>query len=397
MQVTKEPVGKKGVRVTSEVSLPGRFLVLLPFDGKIGVSKRMTNFREKRRLRRIVRSMLPEGFGVIIRTVAQDKDEGSLRQDLESLLASWREIEKGMKTQQAPALLYKDMATTSSVIRDLFTDAVDRVVMDSPKLYKDIRAYVNQVSPQMIEKIELYREREPIFDAFKVEKEIATCLNRKVWLKSGGYIIIEQTEAMVVVDVNSGRYAAKREQEQNSLRTNLEASREICRQIRLRDLGGIIVIDFIDLQDERNRKRIYDELRKEFRKDRAKVTVLPMTEIGLAQITRQRIRQSILHSFSEPCPVCGGGGMIQSKSSIVNQIDRWVRRFKAESSEIRLKLSVHPSVAAYLREGMIGRLTRMQWRYRVRIRLEQDQKLPIAEFRFHSPKQNRDVTEQYSS
>ncbi|TLY32242.1 MAG: Rne/Rng family ribonuclease [Ignavibacteria bacterium] len=397
VQVTKEPVGKKGVRVTSEVSLPGRFLVLLPFDGKIGVSKRMTNFREKRRLRRIVRSMLPEGFGVIIRTVAQDKDEGSLRQDLESLLASWREIEKGMKTQQAPALLYKDMATTSSVIRDLFTDAVDRVVMDSPKLYKDIRAYVNQVSPQMIEKIELYREREPIFDAFKVEKEIATCLNRKVWLKSGGYIIIEQTEAMVVVDVNSGRYAAKREQEQNSLRTNLEASREICRQIRLRDLGGIIVIDFIDLQDERNRKRIYDELRKEFRKDRAKVTVLPMTEIGLAQITRQRIRQSILHSFSEPCPVCGGGGMIQSKSSIVNQIDRWVRRFKAESSEIRLKLSVHPSVAAYLREGMIGRLTRMQWRYRVRIRLEQDQKLPIAEFRFHSPKQNRDVTEQYSS
>src|ERR1051326_8881190 len=231
VQVTKEPVGKKGVRVTSEVSLPGRFLVLLPFDGKIGVSKRLTNFRENRRLRRIVRSMLPEGFGVIIRTVAQDKEEETLKQDLESLLTTWREIEKGLKTEKAPALLYKDMATTSSVIRDLFTDSVERVVMDSPKLYREISSYVKLVSPQLLDKIQLYKEREPIFDAYKVEKEIAACLNRKVWLKSGGYINIEQTEAMVVIDVNSGRYAAKREQELNSLRTNLEAAREVCHQI----------------------------------------------------------------------------------------------------------------------------------------------------------------------
>jgi len=398
VQVTKEPVGKKGVRVTSEVSLPGRFLVLLPFDGKIGVSKRLTNFREKRRLRRIVRSMLPEGFGVIIRTVAQDKEEATLKQDLESLLVTWREIEKGLKTEQAPALLYKDMATTSSVIRDLFTDSVERVVMDSPKLFREIRAYVKLVSPQLLDKIELYREREPIFDAYKVEKEIAACLNRKVWLKSGGYIIIEQTEAMVVVDVNSGRYAAKREQELNSLRTNLEAAREICHQVRLRDLGGIIVIDFIDLDDERNRKRVYDELRKEFRKDRAKVTVLPMTEIGLAQITRQRIRQSILHSFTEPCPVCGGGGLVQSKSSIVNQIERWIRRFKTESREFRgLRLRVHPSIAAYLGEGMISRLTKIRFKYRVLMKLEQDPKLPIAEFHVFSTKQNRDITDQHNS
>ncbi len=397
VQVTKEPVAKKGVRVTSEVSLPGRFLVLLPFDGKIGVSKRMTNLREKRRLRRIVRSMLPEGFGVIIRTVAQDKDEASLKQDLESLLTTWREIEKGLKTEQPPAVLYKDMATTSSVIRDLFTDQVERVVTDSPKLYREIRTYVKLVSPQMVDKIELYKDREPIFDAYKVEKEIAACLNRKVWLKIGGYIIIEQTEAMVVIDVNSGRYAAKREQEQNSLRTNLEAAREVCRQIRLRDLGGIIVIDFIDLDDERNRKKVYDELRKEFRKDRAKVTVLPMTDIGLVQITRQRIRQSILHSFTEPCPVCGGAGLVQSKSSIVNQIERWLRRFRTSSREMRLKLTVHPSVAAYLREGWISRITRIRLQYRKFITLEQDPKLPIAEFHFHSPKQNRDLTDQYNS
>ncbi len=397
VQVTKEPVGKKGVRVTSEVSLPGRFLVLLPFDGKIGVSKKMQNFREKRRLRRIVRSMLPEGFGVIIRTVAQEQEEAALKQDLESLIGTWREIEKSLKTEQAPAVLYKDMATTSSVIRDLFTDSVERVVTDSKKLFKEIRAYLKIVSPDLVEKVEFYKDREPVFDAYGVEKEIIAALSRKVWLKSGGYIIIEQTEAMVVIDVNSGRYAAKREQELNSLRTNLEAAREVCRQLRLRDIGGIIVIDFIDLEDERNRKKVYDELRKEFRRDRAKVTVLPMTEIGLVQITRQRIRQNILHSFSEPCPVCGGGGMVLSKPSIVNQIERWVRRFKTESKEKRLTLAVHPSVAEYLKEGTISRLTKMKFKYFVMIRLVEDQKLPMAEYHFISHKQNKDVTDQYHS
>ncbi len=397
VQVTKEPVGKKGVRVTSEVSLPGRYLVLLPFDGKIGVSKKMTNFKEKRRLRRIVRSILPEGFGVIIRTVAQEVEESALRQDLEGLIATWREIEKSVKTEQPPALLYKDMATTSSVIRDLFTESVERVVIDSRKLYKEIRAYVKLNSPQLLDKLEFYKEKEPVFDAFGVEREIAIALSRKVWLKSGGYIIIDQTEAMFVVDVNSGRYAAKREQELNSLRTNLEAAREITRQLRLRDIGGIIVIDFIDLDDDRNRKKVYDELRKEFRRDRAKVTVLPMTELGIVQITRQRIRQNILHSFSEPCPVCGGGGMVQSKSSVANHIERWLRRFKTEGKEFRLTLRLHPSMAAYLREGTISRFTKLRFRYFISITMEEDPKLPIAEFHFISRKHNKDITDQFHS
>ena len=397
VQVTKEPVGKKGVRVTSEVSLPGRFLVLLPFDGKIGISKKVANFKEKRRLRRIVRSILPAGFGVIVRTVAQEKDEAVLRQDLEGLIETWREIEKSVKTETPPALLYKDMATTSSVIRDLFTDAVERVVVDSKKLYKEIRTYVKQVSPSLVEKIELYKDRDPVFDANGIEKEIATCLSRKVWMKSGGYIIIDQTEAMVVVDVNSGRYAAKREQELNSLRTNLEAAREVTRQLRLRDLGGIIVIDFIDLEDERNKKKVYDELRKEFRKDRAKVTVLPMTEIGIVQITRQRIRQNILQSLSEPCPACGGGGLVQSKSSILNQIERWIRRFKAEGKEFRTILTVHPSIVNYLKEGTISRITQVKFKYRLLIKLQADPKLPIAEFHFHSIKHDKDITALYNS
>ncbi len=395
VQVTKEPVAHKGVRVTSEISLPGRFLVLLPFDGKIGISKKMNNFKEKRRLRHILRGILPPGFGVIVRTVAHDQDEATLRQDLESLLETWKEIQVKLKSSQAPALLYKDMATTSTVIRDLFTDSVERVVVDSKKVHKDIRDYLDSTSPGLTDKIELYREREPIFDAYGIEKEIAVCLSPKVWMKSGGYLIIEQTEAMVVVDVNSGRYAAKREQELNSLRTNLEAARELCRQLRLRDLGGIIVADFIDLEDERNRKKVYDELRKEFRKDRAKVTVLPMTEIGLVQVTRQRIRQSVLHSFSEACPVCGGGGLVATRSSVVNSIERGVKRFKAETGEFRLQITVHPTLADYLREGRFSRLRKMMVKYRILLTIEPDPKCPASEFKFYSPKQDKDITQEF--
>jgi ribonuclease G len=396
VQITKEPVGKKGVRVTSEVSLAGRFLVLLPFDGKIGISKKISSFKEKRRLRKIVQTILPEGFGVIIRTVAEGKDETSLTNDLKDLITTWREVEKTVKTEQAPCLLYKDMSTTSSVIRDLFSNDVSRVVIDSRKLHKEIRAYIKYTSAQLLDKIELHKDRRPIFDFYGIEKEIETTLARKVWLKSGGYIIIEPTEAMMVIDVNSGRYAAKKEQEQNSLRTDLEAAREICRQLRLRDIGGIIVCDFIDLDDERNKRKVYEELKKEFRKDRAKVTVLPMTEFGLVQITRQRIRQNILHSFSEPCPACGGTGLVQSRTTSLNQIERWIRRFKSESSESRIILRVNPQLADALRVGTLSRLRRLMLKYRILIRLEPDPSVHVGEFRCISRKQEKDITDQFN-
>ncbi len=395
VQVTKEPVGKKGVRVTSEVSLAGRFLVLLPFDGKVGISKKISNYKEKRRLRKIAQSILPEGFGVIIRTVAEGQDDEALKKDLEDLIAKWRQIEAQVKTETAPALLYKDLATTSGVIRDLFSNDVSRVVVDSKKLYKEICSYIKYNSPEMLDKIELHKDRQPIFDTYGVEKEIETTLSRKVWLKSGGYIIIDQTEAMVVIDVNSGRYAAKKEQELNSLRTDLEAAREIARQLRLRDIGGIIVCDFIDLEDEKNKRKVFEELKKEFRKDRAKVTVLPMTEFGLVQITRQRIRQSILHSFTEACPACGGTGVVQSRTTTINQLERWIRRFKAEAKEFRLVLRVNPSIASMLREGRISRLTKLMFKFRVHLKLETDPTIPPGDFHFISVKQGKDITDQY--
>ncbi len=395
VQITKEPVGKKGVRVTSEVSLAGRFIVLLPFDGKVGISKKITSFKEKRRLRKIAQSLLPEGFGVIIRTVAEGQDDEALKKDLSDLIDKWREIEAQVKSETAPSLVYKDLATTSGVIRDLFSNDVSRVIIDSKRLYKEIAAYVKYNSPDMLEKIELHKGRQPIFDTYGIEKEIETTLSRKVWLKSGGYLIIEQTEAMFVIDINSGRYAAKKEQEQNSLRTDLEAAREICRQLRLRDIGGIIVCDFIDLEDEKNKRKVFEELKKEFRKDRAKVTVLPMTEFGLVQITRQRIRQSILHSFTEACPACGGSGVVQSRTTTTNQLERWIRRFKEETGEYRLILRVNPSIASMLREGRVSRLTKMMLKFRVYMKLEIDPTIPPGDFHCISVKQGKEVTDQF--
>ncbi len=396
VQVTKEPVGTKGLRVTSEISLPGRFLVLQPFAGKVGISKRVTNFKERRRLRKLVHAMLPKGFGAIIRTVAEGKVEEQLKQDLDELLRTWHTIEKIVKSEEPPALVYKDMNTTSSVIRDLFKDDVQHVAVDDKKLFKEIKAYVQWTSPEMVDRLEYYRNKEPIFDKYGIEKDIESLMSRKVWLKSGGYIIIEKTEAMTVIDVNSGRYAAKQEQELNSLRTNLEAAREMCRQLRLRDIGGLIIVDFIDMQDEKNKKKIYDEIKKELRKERAKVTVLPMSEFGLVQMTRQRIRQNVQMSFSEACPTCGGTGIVQSKMTTVNQIERWIKRFKTGSREFRLELHVNPTIADYLKQGTISRLTKIMFKFFVKIKLVPDPKLPLDEFHFISVKQGKDVTAQFN-
>ena len=396
VQIIKEPVGKKGVRVTSEVSLAGRFLVLLPFDGKVGISKKITSFKEKRRLRKIASSILPQGFGAIIRTVAEGKDDESLKNDLEGLVKTWHEIEQSVKNEEPPCLLFKDLSTTSSVIRDLFSNDVSRVVVDTKKLHKEICTYIKYTSPQLLDKIELHKDRRPIFDTYGIEKELESTLARKVWLKSGGYIIIEPTEAMVVIDVNSGRYAAKKEQEQNSLRTDLESAREICRQLRLRDIGGIIVCDFIDLEDERNKRKVFEELKKEFRKDRAKVTVLPMTEFGLVQITRQRIRQSIVHSFTEKCPACGGTGLVQSKTTTINQLDRWLRRFKAETKERRVELHVHPELAHTLTEGFASMRRKFMLKNFIWIKLVPDPSVAIGEFKIISLLQKKDVTSQFN-
>ncbi|MDP4173079.1 MAG: Rne/Rng family ribonuclease [Bacteroidota bacterium] len=397
IQITKEPVGNKGVRVTSAISLPGRFCVLLPFDNKIGISKKIPEFRERRRLKSIAKGILPSNCGLIIRTAAKDQSEESLSDDLKYLVKTWEEIQAQLKTEKPPALLYQDLSTTSSVIRDLFTPDISKVFIDSRKLYKQIKNYVQLVQPALADKVELFKGQQSIFEAFKIDEQIKTLMGRKVMLPSGGYLIIDHTEAMVVVDVNSGRYAAKKEQELNSLKTDLEAAREVARQLRLRDIGGLIVCDFIDLEDEKNRKKIYDELKKEFRKDRAKVSVLPMTEFGLIQITRQRIRENILHTMNEVCPFCQGTGLLTKRSNLMHEIEVWLKRFKKRSSEKFLILNVHPSLGEKLKEGKIKRITKLQFKYFVKIKLNVQEAYSPASFQFLSAKTGKDLTQEFMS
>jgi len=297
VQITKEPVGNKGVRVTSKVALPGRYLVFMPFDSKVNASKQIENHREKRRLKNIVRNYRSQKgleFGAIIRTVAEEQEDQAIIEDLQNLLDTWTNIEKQAKIKTPPDLLNKDLSLTTGVIRDLLREDVDKVLVDSKKLYKEITSYLKLSSPEFLNKVELYKDSKTMFDVYKVEAEIQQTMSPSVPLKIGGHLVIEKTEAMYVIDVNSGKYARSKDQETNSLKTNLEASREIVRQIRLRDLGGIIVIDFIDVYDDRNKKKVYDELKKEFKRDRAKVTILPMSEFGLIQITRQRVRENVV-------------------------------------------------------------------------------------------------------
>ncbi len=263
-------------------------------------------------------------------------------------------------------------------------------------MLKEIRDYVELIQPELIEKIELYKEKEPIFEAFRIEQQIKQLMGRRVHLPSGGHIVIEHTEAMTVVDVNSGRYAKSKEQEQNSLKTDLEAAREIVRQLRLRDIGGLVVVDFIDLEDDKNRKKVFDELKKEFRKDRAKIAMLPMTEFGLMQITRQRIRENIVQSLYEECPYCMGTGLLTKKSNMIYDIENVIKRMKIEKKARKLTLHVHPSLGSKLKEGTISKLTRLQFKYFVRLKLDEDEKLNPQKFDVLVTKSGENITEEFS-
>lgn len=395
VQITKEPVGNKGFRVTSKVSIPGRYLVLIPFEKKIGLSKKIYNPKEKRRLRSIVKSTLPKGFGIIIRTVAAGQDENLILDDLNTLIKTWNEIQSKLKSTKSPNILHKDVSTTSSVVRDLFKEDISKVVIDSKKIYRDIKSYVDDTSPEFSDKIELFNSDQPLFDVFNIEKQIEESIQRKVWLKNGGYIIIEPTEAMTVVDVNSGKYAKHRDQEVNSLNTNLESAKEIVRQIRLRDIGGIIVIDFIDLYDDKNRKRLFEEVKKEFKNDRAKSTILPVSEFGLVEITRQRVRQNIIHTVSDLCPMCRGTGHVQSKSTFMNRMERWIKRYKGGNNGMSISIQVNPFIRNYLSEGFISKLNKIRLKNLLFIKLEEDESLALDEFKVYSKKQDKFITEEF--
>jgi ribonuclease G len=380
VQVTKEPIGDKGTRLTSSISLPGRFIVLVPYDTMIGVSRKIANVKERRRLRMLAKSIRPQGFGLIIRTVAVDKDVQTLKADLENLMKVWKKIEEKNKNYAAPRLVFQDMGITSSVIRDLFSPDIDQLIVDSRRLYGKIKKYLKEVAPVLLPKLELYKEKTPVFDAFKIEEEIEKSLSRKIWMKSGGYIIFDQTEAMVVIDVNSGRSIREKDHELNALKTDLQAAKTIAKQLRLRDSGGLIVIDFIDLTKDKDRKKVVAEMHRELRKDRAAFDILPMSDFGIVQLTRERIRPSLLYRYSEPCPRCDGLGRILAKSAIISKIERHIQQMKLETGQRRLTLRVNRDIAAYLKHGLNSRLNRLQLKFFIVIKLIEDETLKDDRF-----------------
>ncbi len=395
VQITKEPIGNKGARITTELSMPGRFLVLVPYANNIGVSKKIESIREKKRLKNIAREIKPDGFGLIIRTVAEGKDEKILKGDLKGLLNTWQRIQKKAEKEKAPILLHKDLGMASSVVRDLFTKDIDKVNIDSRKLFRSILNYIKITQPQLKPRIEFYKKQMPVFDSFNIESDIEKSYDRKIWFKRGGYIVIDHTEALTSIDVNSGKFIGRKRHEENSLKVNLEAAKEIARQLRIRDIGGLIVIDFIDLDEEKNRKKVYDELKRELRKDRAKTSVLEISEFGLIEMTRQRIRPSLLFTISDPCPYCKGTGRITSKETMVTKIEQWIKRFKISSKERRLNLVVHPDIADFLVSGNGNILLKLMFKYWIKIDLEEKDTIKTDEFYFLSKKRNVDITKEF--
>lgn len=395
VQIIKEPISSKGARVSTELSFPGRFLVLVPNSDIAGVSKKIYRIKEKRELKKIVRGIKPQGFGLIARTVAESKSEEILKSDLDSLLKQWKRLESKLKRINPPALIFKDIAMASSIIRDLFTRDVDRVVIDSRKLYKEITTYLKDVAPSLANRVEFYKGRKPLFDKLGIESEIQKSLSRKVWTPSGGYIIFDHTEALVAVDVNSGKFLGGNEPEENILKINREAAREIARQLRLRDIGGIIVIDFIDMLDPKNKKKLYDEFGRELRKDRAQANIAQISEFGLIEMTRERVRPSLLFAFSEPCPNCNGVGRVVSRSTVLTRIERWIKRFKAERKDWSLQLVIHSTLADFLLRKVRSRIRRLMWKYRLKIEIQKDNSLRTDQFRFIIKKTGEDVTEEF--
>ncbi len=393
VQIVKEPIGSKGPRVSTDITIAGRFLVLIPMGDYIAVSKKISNYKERRRLKNLLNGMVPDGFGVIVRTVAQGHDDQAIEDDLRNVLKKWEKIVDNLDKAKPPQLLYKDLDMTESLIRDLFAKNYDRVLIDDPKMYRQIKSYVAQIAPQMVPNVEQYKRKEHIFDFMKISEDVNSIFSPRVRMKMGGYLIFEQTEAMYVVDVNSGPYAAKERQEDNSLKTNLEAAREIAKQLRLRDIGGIIVVDFIDLRDEKNRKKIFDELKKEFRKDQAKTNVIGMSDFGLVQITRQRIRPSVVNSVSKVCPMCGGSGNVVSEDTIVTDIESWISKFKHSTSYRAIDLYVNPYLKSFLTKGLFS--TKWKWlsKYHVKVSVIGDETISLNEFHVTLAGSDIDITD----
>jgi ribonuclease G len=377
--------------------MAGRFLVYMPFAERVGVSRKIGDREARKRLRAQVEAVLPKNSGgVIVRTVGEEVTQETLERELTTLIGQWKKIIRKKTFVRAPNLLHRETSLTRGLIRDVFSSKVEQVTVDSKQVYNEIIEYLKGIAPELIERIKLYEDVTPLFDQANIEQELRDLFKRRCDLPSGGYLIIEPTEALVSVDVNSGRYTGKKDPEKTIFKTNMEASREVARQARLRDLGGIIVCDFIDMETKANREKVLQELRTHLGRDRARTKAFAVSELGLIEMTRQRVRQSHLQNMTEACPTCNGTGRVFTAETIARRVERSVRRIGLEGRKDPMVVRIHPDVAMYVLENEKDLLKKLEKAVGFGLELRDDPLLRPDEFKLVVKSAGRDVTQQYA-
>src|SRR4026208_994565 len=383
VQILKEPIAAKGPRLSCEISLPGRLVVITPFNNIVAVSRKIHSSEERKRLQKIVEAIKPKNFGVIVRTAAEGKKTAELHEDLTELVETWKTIQTNLKGAVAPSKILSEQTKTTSILRDLLNEDFNKIVVNDRNIYQDARSYIQRIAPEKTDIVSFYQNGSPIFDSFGITKQVKSSFGKTVNLDSGAYVIVEHTEALHVIDVNSGYKSVSNNQEENALATNLEAAEEIARQLRLRDIGGIIVGDFIDMKLPENNRRLQEAMDGFMRSDRAKHAVLAISKFGLMQITRQRMRPEVSINTQEVCPSCNGTGKISSTLLLEDEIEKNLTYLITHKNS-NLKLVVHPILYAYLTKGWpwSTRLAKWKKKYRQKINLQQDTNYHLTEFRF---------------
>lgn len=385
VQIAKEAISTKGPRLTSDISIAGRNVVLIPFSNKISISQKIRSNAERTRLKKIASKVLPKNYGVIIRTAATGKGDEDVEQDIQSLVEKWQNTIQAIKTQSAPSVVLSEMSRTTSIIRDLLNGTFSSIYVDNKEIYEEVLQYIRNIAPDKEKIVKFYKGSVPIFDNFDVSKQIMSLFSMYVSLKKGAYLIIEHTEALHVIDVNSGnRTKVGDDQERTALDVNLTAAAEIARQLRLRDMGGIIVVDFIDMHKAEHRTEVFNAMKQLMSADRAKHTILPLSKFGLMQITRQRVRSETHIDMREQCPTCQGSGKTSPSAILDQEIENQIAYFAGEGKQGYVKLVVNPIVAAYLTKGLVS--IRMKWmmRYKIWIDVTSDTKTGIIGSRFYN-------------
>ena len=381
VQILKEPIAAKGPRLSCEISLPGRFVVITPFNDIVAVSRKIHSSEERKRLQKIVESIKPKNFGVIVRTAAEGKNTSELHEDLSNLVTTWQAIQTNLKNGVAPAKILGEQDKTTSILRDLLNADFNRIVVNDKNIYNDAKTYIQKVAPDKTDIVSFYQNGSPIFDSFGITKQVKAAFGKTVNLASGAYLIIEHTEALHVIDVNSGYKSVSANQEENAMQTNLEAAEEIARQLRLRDIGGIIVVDFIDMKLPENKRKLAEAMEELMKIDRAKHAILPISKFGLMQITRQRMKPEVNINTQEICPSCQGTGKVSSTLILEDEIEKNLS-YLIMQKHSKLTVDVHPIMEAYLKKGFPSKRMKWSWKYKQKIRVRANSGYHLTEYRF---------------